>query len=114
MLLPMPTGPGWSRTFRAYGPKSTRRLGVVAGAGLVAFLGANLLPGAPLVVDAAGLDRALEGARLVFTGEGRVDAQTAYGKGPSEVAKSLPLPGPRVSFISRRWKSRALQSFMIV
>ena len=58
-----------------------------AGAGLVAFLGARLLPGAPLVVEAAGLDGQLEGARLVFTGEGRLDAQTAYGKGPSEVAR---------------------------
>jgi glycerate kinase len=57
-----------------------------AGAGLVAFLGAHLVPGAPLVVEASGLDKALAGARLVFTGEGRVDAQTAYGKGPSEVA----------------------------
>jgi glycerate kinase len=58
-----------------------------AGAGLVAFLAAKLQPGAPLVVDAARLNAALEGARLVFTGEGRVDAQTAYGKGPSEVAR---------------------------
>ena len=66
-----------------------------AGAGLVAFLGARLLPGAPLVVEAAGFDAALEGARAVFTGEGRVDAQTAYGKGPSEVArraKALGIP----------------------
>jgi glycerate kinase len=56
-----------------------------AGAGLVAFLGARLTPGAPLVVDAAGLDRALAGASAVFTGEGRVDSQTGYGKGPAEV-----------------------------
>ena len=58
-----------------------------AGAGLVAFLGASLTPGAPLVVEAAGLDRALAGARAVFTGEGRVDRQTAYGKGPAEVIR---------------------------
>jgi glycerate kinase len=58
-----------------------------AGAGLVAFLGARLTRGAPLVVDAAGLDRALEGARLAVTGEGRVDRQTGYGKGPAEVIK---------------------------
>jgi len=58
-----------------------------AGAGLVAFLGATLTPGAPLVVEAAGLDRALAGARAVFTGEGRVDGQTAYGKGPAEVIR---------------------------
>jgi glycerate 2-kinase len=56
-----------------------------AGAGLVAFLGARLERGAPLVVEAAGLDAALDGAAAVFTGEGRVDAQTAFGKGPAEV-----------------------------
>jgi len=58
-----------------------------AGAGLVRFLGARLTRGAPLVVEASGLDAALAGARAVLTGEGRVDAQTAYGKGPVEVAR---------------------------
>jgi glycerate kinase len=58
-----------------------------AGAGLVRFLGARLTRGAPLVVAASGLDAALPGARAVFTGEGRVDGQTAYGKGPVEVAR---------------------------
>jgi glycerate kinase len=57
------------------------------GAGLVAFLGARLVPGAPLVVEAAGLDRALRGSDFVFAGEGRVDGQTVYGKGPIEVAR---------------------------
>jgi glycerate kinase len=58
-----------------------------SGAGLVAFVGARLLPGAPLVVESAGLDRALSGSDLVFGGEGRVDGQTVYGKGPIEVAR---------------------------
>jgi len=58
-----------------------------AGAGLMYFLRARLRRGAPLVVDASGLDAALVGARAVFTGEGRVDAQTAYGKGPIEVVR---------------------------
>jgi glycerate kinase len=58
-----------------------------AGAGLVAFLDAKLVKGAPLVVDASGFDHALHGARLVITGEGRVDGQTAFGKAPGEVAK---------------------------
>ncbi len=58
-----------------------------AGAGLAYFLGARLRRGAPLVVEAAGLDAALAGARAVFTGEGRVDRQTAFGKGPAEVAR---------------------------
>jgi len=57
-----------------------------AGAGLVAFLDARLVRGAPLVVEAAGFDRALAGASMVMSGEGRVDSQTAYGKGPAEVA----------------------------
>jgi glycerate kinase len=57
------------------------------GAGLIAFLDARLTPGAALVVDASGFDDALVGADLVITGEGRVDAQTAYGKAPGEVAK---------------------------
>ena len=58
-----------------------------AGAGLIAFLDARLVPGAPLVVEASGLDARLRGADLVITGEGRVDSQTAYGKAPGEVAK---------------------------
>ncbi len=58
-----------------------------AGAGLVAFLNARLVPGAPLVVDASGFTLALQGASLVITGEGRVDGQTAFGKAPGEVAK---------------------------
>jgi glycerate kinase len=58
-----------------------------AGAGLVAFLDAKLVKGAPLVVDASGFDQALNGAALVITGEGRVDGQTAFGKAPGEVAK---------------------------
>ena len=57
-----------------------------AGAGLVAFLDARLVRGAPLVVDATGFDRALQGASVVMSGEGQVDGQTAYGKGPAEVA----------------------------
>jgi len=58
-----------------------------AGAGMVAFLDAKLVKGASLVVDASGFDQALHGARLVITGEGRVDGQTASGKAPGEVAK---------------------------
>jgi glycerate kinase len=58
-----------------------------AGAGLMAFLDARLVPGAPLVVEASGFDAKLEGADLVITGEGRADSQTAYGKAPGEVAK---------------------------
>jgi glycerate kinase len=57
------------------------------GAGLIAFLAATLVPGAPLVVEASGFDAQLKDADLVITGEGQADAQTGYGKAPGEVAK---------------------------
>jgi len=58
------------------------------GAGLVAFTGARLAPGAEMVMDALKLDERLNGASLVITGEGRLDSQTArFGKGPAAVAR---------------------------
>ena len=71
-----------------------------AGAGLVAFLGAELVSGAPLVVEAAGLDAALIGADLVITGEGRVDEQTAFGKAPGEVARRARAAGVPVLLLA--------------
>ena len=57
------------------------------GAGLVAFTGARLRPGAEMVMEALQLDERLKGADLVITGEGRLDSQTArFGKGPAAVA----------------------------
>jgi glycerate kinase len=70
------------------------------GAGLVAFLDAELVPGAPLVVEAAGLDAHLAGADLVITGEGQVDEQTAYGKAPGEVAKRAKAAGVPVVLLA--------------
>ncbi|MGH8549853.1 MAG: glycerate kinase [Methylococcales bacterium] len=58
------------------------------GAGLVAFCGATLKSGIDILVEATGLEQALEGAHLVITGEGRVDFQTAFGKTPSGVARA--------------------------
>jgi glycerate kinase len=71
-----------------------------AGAGLMYFLGARLSRGAPLVVEAAGLDEALRGAWAVLTGEGCVDAQTAYGKGPVEVARRARAMGVRAFLLA--------------
>ena len=79
------------------------------GAGLIAFLDASLVPGGPLVVDAAGFDLALKGADLVITGEGRVDEQSAYGKAPGEVAKRAHAAGVPVLLIAggkgRGWEA---------
>jgi glycerate kinase len=70
------------------------------GAGLMAFLDAELVPGARLIVDAAGLPGALNGADLVITGEGRIDGQTAYGKAPGEVARRAQAAQIPVVFIA--------------
>jgi len=50
------------------------------GAGLVAFLEACLRPGAALVLELVRFDRALEGADLVISGEGRLDHKSWFGK----------------------------------
>ena len=71
-----------------------------AGAGLIAFLDARLVRGAPLIVQTAGLDEALKGADLVITGEGRIDAQTAFGKAPGEVARRAQAAGVPVLFLA--------------
>jgi glycerate 2-kinase len=64
------------------------KLGGGAAGGLgaaLASLGAELVPGAALVLDAIGFDPS--GYDLVVTGEGRVDATTTLGKAPGEVAR---------------------------
>jgi glycerate kinase len=51
----------------------------------LASLGAELVQGAPLVLDLIGFDPA--GYDVVVTGEGTVDATTMRGKAPGEVAR---------------------------
>jgi glycerate 2-kinase len=46
-----------------------------------------LRPGIDLVMEATGFDDKLAGADLVITGEGRIDAQTAFGKTALGVAR---------------------------
>ncbi len=55
--------------------------------GLVGVLGAELAWGADLLLDAIGLNEKLHGARLVITGEGRIDSQTIANKAPIVVAR---------------------------
>ncbi|CAN5775287.1 glycerate kinase [soil metagenome] len=47
--------------------------------------GASLEPGAAYLLDALGFDERAAAARLVITGEGRLDAQTLSGKAVGEV-----------------------------
>ena len=59
----------------------------------LASLGAELLPGAPLVLDLVGFDPT--GYDLVVTGEGTVDLTTMRGKAPGEVARRCAAAGVR-------------------
>ncbi len=55
-------------------------------AGLVLAAAATIEPGLPLVAGAVHLASRIAAADLVITGEGRLDAQTAYGKTAAGVA----------------------------
>ncbi len=57
------------------------------GAGLMAFLNAELKLGVDIMIDTVKLKDRMKGASLVFTGEGQLDFQTAFGKTPVGVAK---------------------------
>ncbi len=57
------------------------------GFGLLAFLGAELVPGFDLFAKLAKLESRLRGADLVITGEGSIDKSTLMGKGVGEIAR---------------------------
>lgn len=65
--------------------------GVGAAGGLgfaaLAILRARFRPGIELVAEVCGLARAIQGADLVITGEGRLDGQSLHGKTPVGVAR---------------------------
>ena len=70
------------------------------GGGLIAFLNGTLRPGVDIVLDTVGLDRHLEGADLVITGEGQLDFQTVYNKAPIGVARRAKARGIPVVSVS--------------
>lgn len=62
------------------------------GAGLLAFAGASIMPGADWVLDRLGLADALKGVGLVLTGEGRLDRTSLRGKAPVALARRARVP----------------------
>lgn len=75
----------------ASAPKDPRGVAMTGAAGglaggLWAFRGAQLVPGAPAILNAIGFDDRMRGAMFVVTGEGRLDRQTFAGKAVFEVA----------------------------
>ncbi|AFE56564.1 glycerate kinase [Rahnella aceris] len=63
--------------------------GAAGGMGVAArlFLRGNMRSGIDIIMDAIGLEEAMQGATLVITGEGRLDQQTINGKAPVGVAR---------------------------
>lgn len=66
------------------------------GFAFLSYLEGDLAPGIQLVLDTVKMEEAMEGADLVFTGEGRLDEQTAMGKAPTGIAKLAKKNGAKV------------------
>lgn len=64
----------------------TGAAGGIAG-GFMGLLGARLSPGSDLVFDLLQVEEQVKKADLIFTGEGQIDFQTPFGKGPGMLAK---------------------------
>jgi glycerate 2-kinase len=76
--------------------------GAAGGVGYAALavLHATPRPGIDVVLDLVAFDAALSGARLVITGEGRLDEQTLNGKAPAGVAVAARAAGVPVVAVS--------------
>lgn len=58
------------------------------GGGCIAFLNAQLKPGIDTVLNALDFARQIQGADLIITGEGKMDAQTIMGKAPIGIVRA--------------------------
>jgi len=70
------------------------------GFGALLFLGAQMRPGIELLLEMLTFGRQLDGARLVITGEGSLDAQTLHGKAPVGVARAAAAHDPAVPVVA--------------
>ncbi|MBN1158859.1 MAG: glycerate kinase [Bacteroidales bacterium] len=88
------------------------------GAGLMAFLNARLEPGFNLVSRMVELERWIQWADLIITGEGRMDAQTCFGKVPSGIAHAAGiLKKPVIAFtgiVDKNWYDSTHPEFIAV
>lgn len=66
------------------------------GFALLSYLNARLTPGIELILEAIELEKEVQDADIVITGEGRLDHQTAMGKAPVGVARLAKKYGARV------------------
>ena len=79
-----------SRIIKQYLNKDVQNIPGAAGglgAGLVAFLDADLRPGIEILLEANKMSEKMKRVDLVITGEGKIDGQTINGKTPIGVSK---------------------------
>jgi glycerate kinase len=69
------------------------------GGGMAAFFGSRLQMGIETVLDTVGFDSLLPGTDMVFTGEGKIDAQSLRGKVVIGVARRAKKQGVPVTAI---------------
>ena len=70
------------------------------GAGFLAFTDATMRSGIDLVIETVGLKERAVCADYCFTGEGRIDGQTQYGKTPMGVARAMHEAAPACRVIA--------------
>ncbi len=82
--------------------RDTPGAGAAGGLGFAAllFLGALLRPGIELLLEMLSFSEQLDGARLVITGEGSLDAQSLHGKAPVGVARAAAGHDPAVPVVA--------------
>ena len=76
--------------------------GAAGGIGFAArlFLGARVRPGIEVLLEMVSFSGQLDGARLVITGEGSLDAQSLHGKAPVGVARAAAAHDPPVPVVA--------------
>ncbi len=82
--------------------RDTPGAGAAGGLGFAAllFLGARTRPGIELLLEMLSFSQQLDGARLVITGEGSLDAQSLHGKAPVGVARAAAGHDPAVPVVA--------------
>jgi glycerate 2-kinase len=97
-----PGGQGGERRPSSFRGADDPGAGAAGGLGFAAllFLGARMRPGIELLLELASFGERLDGARLVITGEGSLDAQTLHGKAPVGVARAAAAHQPPVPVVA--------------
>lgn len=71
--------------------------------GMLAILGGKMQSGFDIISEMIGFEQVLTGSDLIYTGEGQMDAQSAFGKLPMCVAKAGQKQGiPTIALVGSR------------